>query len=49
MLKSARRSAEEWKAIIEDFLKSGMLQKDYAGEHELIPSCNQKADKVGFF
>jgi hypothetical protein len=35
MLKSARRSAEEWKAIIEDFLKSGMLQKDYAGEHEL--------------
>lgn len=35
MLKSARRSAEEWKEIIEDFLKSGMNQKDYAREHEL--------------
>lgn len=35
MLKNERRSAEEWQEIIEDFLKSGMLQKDYAREHKI--------------
>ena len=35
MTNSKRRSAEGWKEIIEDFLKSGLLQKDYAREHKI--------------
>ncbi|MBA3814693.1 MAG: hypothetical protein H0X26_09500 [Alphaproteobacteria bacterium] len=35
MTKSKRRSAENWKEIIDDFLKSGMLQKDYARDHKI--------------
>lgn len=30
-----RRSAEFWQEVVEDFLKSGMLQKEYAQEHNL--------------
>lgn len=35
MVVRQRRSAEYWKEVIEDFLKSGMLQKDYAKEHNI--------------
>jgi hypothetical protein len=35
MRESKRRSAEDWKETIEDFLKSGMLQKDYARDHKI--------------
>lgn len=30
-----RQSAEYWKEVIEDFLKSGMIQKDYAREKKI--------------
>lgn len=35
MTNSKRRSAEDWKEIINDFLKSGMHQKDYARDRNI--------------
>ena len=35
MVARQRRSTEFWQEVVEDFLKSGMLQKDYAQEHSI--------------
>jgi hypothetical protein len=35
MVVKQKRSAEYWKEVIEDFLKSGMLQKEYVKKHNI--------------
>lgn len=35
MVGRQRRSAEFWQEVVEDFLKSGRLQREYAREHNL--------------
>lgn len=35
MVERQRKSAEYWKEIIEDFLKSGVSQKEYEQEHKI--------------
>lgn len=35
MVARQRRPAEFWQEVVEDFLKSGMLQKEYAREHNI--------------
>jgi transposase-like protein len=35
MVARQRRPAEFWQEVVEDFLKSGLLQKEYAQEHNI--------------